>query len=250
MQEIEIIYKSWWQERKIKTTFPSGWSEMDARQFTALYKRPDDISLLSLMLGISKRIIKRLSLLQIYELAQLFDFIKKDTKTSSFLLNQITCQGIGILISPKAKLAEMSFAQFIYVDSYYMQYVGSTRTDILYDLVAHLYTPESGYNKKVSDRNAVLLKCMDVTVLEAIALNYGLIRKWIAERYPYVFPTGKETPSEQKGSKTTSSWSSVFDNLVGDDLKDRDKYAEIPVNSVFRFITRKIKEAKKNATKI
>jgi hypothetical protein len=37
----------------------------------------------------------------------------------------------------------------------------------------------------------------------------------------------------------------VFDNIVGDDLKDRDKYAEVPVNAVFRFITKKIKEGRK-----
>lgn len=246
MNTIKITYRRFFRTRTIETTFPSAWSEMNARQFTALYKRPDDISLLSLMLHIPKRIVKRLSLLQIYELAQLFDFIKKDTKVSSFLLDKIRCPGIGPLISPKPRLADMSFMQFIYADSFYMQYAESLRPAILRDLVAHLYTPEAGYDKRETDRIARQLKKADPALLEAIALNYGLVRKWLTERYPLVFPSA----GKQQSGRVGGNWSDVFDNIVGDDLKDRDKYAEIPVNSIFKYITRKIKEYRKNARKI
>lgn len=245
MQEIEIVYRRWWRERRIKTTFPSAWSELNTQQFTALYKKRDDVSLLSLMLGVKKRIVKRMSLLQIYDLRILFDFIKKDTKVSNFLLEQIHCPKAGTLYAPKARLAEMTFMQFIYADSFYMQYVETLKPEILRDLAAHLYVGESGYDRKVSDRNAERMKQMDQGTLEAIALNYGLVRKWIAERYPQVFPAGN---TKKQGN--TGGWPDVFDNLVGDDLKDRDKYAEIPVNSVFKFMTKKIKEANKNAARV
>lgn len=246
MREIKLTYKKLWRTRTIETTFPEAWSELDARQFTALYRRPDDVSLLSLMLNIPKRIVKRLSLLQVYELAGLFDFIQRDTKVSSFLLDKLKCPCAGVLYCPKPKLADVSFLQFIYVDSFYMQYAETLRTEILFDLVAHLYTPESGYDKRTADRNSGRMKRMDVATLEAVALNYGLVRKWIADRYPVVFPAG----NAEKKQRDTGSWSEVFDNLVGDDLKDRDKYADVPVNSVFKFMTKKIKEAKKNATKL
>lgn len=245
MREIKLTYKSLWRMRTIETTFPEAWSELDARQFTALYRKPDDVSLLSLMLRVPKRIVKRLSLLQVYELAGLFDFIQRDTKVSSFLLDRVKCPGVGVLYCPKPKLAEVSFLQFIYVDSFYMQYAETLRPEVLYDLVAHLYSPEGGYDKRVADRNAGRMKGVDVATLEAVALNYGLVRKWVAERYPLVFPAGSGEKRRDMGS-----WGDVFDNLVGDDLKDRDKYAEVPVNSVFKFMTKKIKEAKKNGTKV
>lgn len=246
MNEIKITYRRFFRTQTVEATFPSAWSELDARQFTALYRRPDDISLLSLMLRIPKRIVKRLSLLQIYELASLFDFIKKDTKVSSFLLDKIKCRGIGILVSPKPRLADMSFMQFIYADSFYMQYAETLRPAILRELVAHLYTLETGYDRKKTDEIARQLKKTDPAVLEAVALNYGLVRKWLTERYPLVFPSAKK----QQAGRAGGTWSDVFDNLVGDDLKDRDKYAEIPVNSIFKYITRKIKEARKNARKV
>lgn len=245
MQEIEIVYKRWWRQQRIQTTFPSAWSEMNTPQFTALYKKRDDVSLLSLMLDVPKRVVKRLSLLQIYELAQLFDFIRKDTKVSTFLLDKIYCPKVGILYAPKPRLAEMTFIQFIYADSFYMQYVDTLKPEILCDLTAHLYVGESGYDRKVSERNAERLKRLDQGTLEAIALNYGLVRKWIGERYPQVFPAGN---TQKQGN--TGGWPDVFDNLVGDDLKDRDKYAEIPINSVFKFMTKKIKEAKKNGSRL
>lgn len=245
MQDIEIVYRSWFRERRVKTTFPSMWSELNARQFTALYKRRDDVSLLSLMLQIPKRVVKRLSLLQIYELAGLFDFIKRDTKVSGFVLEKISVRGAGVLYAPQSRLAEMSFMQFIYADSYYMQYAERLGREALCSLVAHLYSPADGYDKKAAERNADRLKRLDINNLEAIALNYGLVRKWVADRYPLVFPVTDRRKTETKGS-----WSDVFDNLVGDDLKDRDKYAEVPVNAVFKYMTKKMKEAKKNATKV
>ena len=99
---------------------------------------------------------------------------------------------------------------------------------------------DSRYDKKSADQAVPKLKKADLQIFEAIALNYGLVRKWIADRYPLIFPAQKQSFGKKSGS-----WAEIFDDIVGDDLKDQDKYAEIPINSVFRFITRKIKESRK-----
>lgn len=240
MHNIKITYKRCFQTCYIETSFPSSWSEMTPKQFLALSSRPDDYSLLSVMLDIPKKIVKRFSLLQIYELAALFDFIQKDQKVSSFTLETLRVPSVGTLYAPKSKLQEMSFMQFVYVDTFYMNYAQNQRPEILRQLVSYLYAPASGFDKLSADMNVDKLKKLDQQTLEAISLNYGLIRKWITERYPLVFPTSKKVKKENE-----TSWVDVFDNIVGDDLKDRDKYAETPVNAVFRFITRKIKESRK-----
>ncbi|MEG2791495.1 MAG: hypothetical protein RSA98_07920 [Odoribacter sp.] len=246
MNTIQLTYRHFFRTRTIETTFPSCWSEMTAGQFMALCSRPDDITLLSIMLNVSPRIIRRLSGIQTYELAQLFSFIKRDTKVSSFTLKTIFCKGIGTLYAPKPKLAEMTFIQFIYVDSFYMQYANSGKVEILRDFVSYLYSPFSGYSKSIADRNTDRLRKIDVSILESIALNYGMLREWIIERYPLIFPSARK----EIVSCSSGSWSDVFDSLVGDDLKDRDKYAEVPVNVVFKYLTRKIKESRKNGSKI
>ena len=181
-----------------------------------------------------------MNLHQVYELAKLFDFIQKDTKTSSFNIESVCFPGLGTLYAPRPKLADMTFLQFIYVDSFYMQYAETAKPDILRDFIAHLYTPGTGYDKKSADQAVPKLKKADLQIFEAIALNYGLVRKWIADRYPLIFPAQKQSFGKKSGS-----WAEIFDDIVGDDLKDQDKYAEIPINSVFRFITRKIKESRK-----
>lgn len=244
MHEIKITYRRWWRERTIVTSFPESWSEMTARQFRTLFARPDDVSLLAIMLGVKRRIVKRFSLVQIYELSRLFDFIRRDRKVSDFRIKDFHCPGIGKLFAPQAKLAEMTFEQFIYIDTYYMAYVRSGSREDLCRLIAYMYS-FGEFSKELAERNVKRLKKVDTALLEAIALNYGLVRKWIAERYPLVFPVGK-----QSGKATNGSWPDVFDNIVGDDLKDRDKYGRVPVNSVFKFITRKIKESRKNGAKI
>lgn len=246
MHNIRIEYRRFWRRRVVETSFPESWSEMSARQFAALFSRPDDAELLSVMLGVGKRVVKRLGLMQIYELARLFDFVRRDAKISSFKLESFRCPGAGILYAPKPKLAEMTFEQFIYADSFYMQYAERGDADSLYRLTAYLYVRDSGFCKKDSERNIVWLKRADKSAMEAIALNYGLVRKWIAERYPLVFPSGGKRTEKQSGG----SWPDVFDSIVGDDLKDRDKYASVPVNAVFKFISRKIQEARKHGSKV
>lgn len=240
MHEIKITYKSFFRNREIITSFPTTWSEMNCRQFTALHKRQDDTTLLAVMLNVPKRIVRKMNLHQVYELAKLFDFIQKDTKTSSFNIESVCFPGLGTLYAPRPKLADMTFLQFIYVDSFYMQYAETANPDILRDFIAHLYTPGTGYDKKSADQAVPKLKKADLQIFEAIALNYGLVRKWIADRYPLIFPAQKQSFGKKSGS-----WAEIFEDIVGDDLKDQDKYAEIPINSVFRFITRKIKESRK-----
>jgi len=39
-----------------------------------------------------------------------------------------------------------------------------------------------------------------------------------------------------------SGWLKLFESLVGEDLINRDRYAELPVNTVFRHLTTKYKE--------
>lgn len=219
---------------------------MNVRQFAALFSRPDDIHLLAVMLGVRPRIIKKLGPYQIYELAKLFDFIKRDTKINDFKFKELHIRKADILYAPRPKLAEMPFEQFIYVDSFYMQYTVAPDNERLRYLVAYLYTPVTGFHKPTAERNIKLLKRIQPEILEAIALNYVWVRKWLIERYPVVFPS-----SGKKQTRTsTGSWPDVFDSIVGDDLKDRDKYAQLPVNVVFKYITRKIKESRKNAAKI
>ena len=240
MNNITIKYHRFFQERTIETTFPSCWSEMTPRQFLALTSRPDDISLLSVMLDVPKKIVKHFSLLQIYDLAHLFDFIQKDQKVSSFTLETLRIPGIGTLYAPLPKLQEMTFLQFVYVDTFYMNYATNPRPETLYKLASYLYSPKSGFSKLFADINTEKIQKIDHETLEAISLNYGLIRKWITERYPLVFPRTK-----QEIKKGGTTWLDVFDNVVGDDLKDRDQYATVPINAVFRFLTKKIKESRK-----
>ena len=121
-----------------------------------------------------------------------------------------------------------------------MSYAVDPRFETLCKLVSYLYSPKTGFNKITADANIDKIRKLDKKTLEAISLNYGLIRKWITERYPLVFPKHSNTRKSHD-----SSWLDVFDNIVGDDLKYRDKYAEVPVNAVFRFITKKIKEGRK-----
>jgi hypothetical protein len=39
-----------------------------------------------------------------------------------------------------------------------------------------------------------------------------------------------------------SNWVKVYESLVGDDIVNQDKYSALPVHTVFRYLTTKLKE--------
>jgi hypothetical protein len=69
---------------------------------------------------------------------------------------------------------------------------------------------------------------------------------WLALAYPLIFQEKAENPPSgdkpTDGGRRQSPWIKVFDGLVGDDLINRDRYAELPVHTVLRFMTEKSKE--------
>ena len=93
--------------------------------------------------------------------------------------------------------------------------------------------------------------------LEAIAINYGLVREWLSDAYPLIFIKNEEknqnpessikypesSPDSYRGQNPAhNSWIKIFESLIGDDIVNHDKYAALPIHNVLRFMSEKIKQ--------
>jgi len=251
MIEIKLTYKPFRllkTIREINGQFPSEFEELKPEQLVAISKvineTISDIDFLQIMTGIKKNRIKKLDQYQQYKLIQLFMPLTEIKPYHDFIIPFI-CSGSIQYFAPGAKLFDITFGQFIFVESYFANYQTDKSKPDLHKFVASLYLQESTpFEEKAIKTDMVPIGKIDENVLEAISLNYIFIKEWLALAYPLLLSQAKaqEEKSENPKRINNSSWVKVFESVVGDDIINQDKYANLPIHTVFRWMTNKIKE--------
>lgn len=246
MISITIEYKplGFLWKRMIETSFPERWNEMTPDQLTAVPKlyrgKISDSQVLQIFFGIKQNIAWRIDSYQRYRIIKNLDFIKKPGATGIFIINEIA----GFR-SPGKNLKGVTFGAFIFGDTYYQNYISGKRGE-LDKFIACYYCNRKGFDDNLVDEHAALIKKSNIAKREAIAINYGLIREWLSELFPYVF---RKVEKREKNQKNVG-WVMVFDGVVGSDIVRQHDYAMLPAMEVLRFLNSKTKEYYKNGGKV
>lgn len=250
MIDIAIEYPYLFFKRRAKGKSPSSWAELTERQFIAISSTINgdepDFRFLSVLTGISKNLLKKLSPFDIYKLSEGIDFVSQSGNShSAFIISKIPGTDF---VAPKPKLAGLTFGQFIFTESYYNDWMSTKNETALNNFVASLYLPynEKFNNESIPNRLGNIANT-DLDILKAIALNYSLMMIWLQKAYPLIFQTPADDPdsavSVDEIRPKQSGWLKLFESLVGDDLINRDRYAELPIHTVLRHLTTKYKES-------
>jgi hypothetical protein len=247
MINIGIEYKRLFFKFRATGKVPTDWEELTEHQFIALSRivngADPDYRFLSVLTGISEKLLKKLPLFSLLQLSEEIDFLSKvGNKHSSFIIKEIKFLG-GDLAAPKPKLDSLTFGQYIFADAYYNDWMTTKSEKALNNLIATLYLVAGHIftSDGIPDR-ASALSDVALDIRKAIALNYGLVISWVQQCYPLIFlqpgdnAPGKIIPEQQSG------WLKLFESMVADDLINRDRYAELPIHTVLRHLTRKYKE--------
>jgi len=254
MNTIEIKYYPLplvpWQ-RSAKGTHPENWEEVTPAQLVAIIKsfrgEIETNAFLHTMTGISRRILSRLAPFHIYNLENLLSFFSDKKPYNTFIIKSITLSG-KTFFAPQPKLKKMSFGQFIFADTHFGNYNSKNEKSEASRFLSALYLPaKTGFSEDLIEQNAVFDKTSPV-LLEAVIINYLLIKEWLVQIYPLVFDTDNDEKKldkelkKPKAPRDPMAWVKIFEILVGDDLINQDKWAEMPVHNIFRFMSKKIKE--------
>ena len=243
MKSIELQYKTLGITRKISALLPERWDELTADQLVLIsrnYITPvEEAEMLCGILGIKKSIAARLDNFQRFCIALELDFMDDFKPHYAFVIRKLN--GLN---APRPRLEGMSFGQFMFVDSYYEVAITSEDPEHLKKFIACLYLPEGKpfSEQLIEDRADYVKLFFKPEEKTAISLNYRLVKEWICERYPLLFRKPiSEAVAEQSRSQG-SNWVKVYESLVGDDIVNQDKYSALPVHTVFRYLTTKLKE--------
>ncbi len=233
--------------RLLKLVAPSAWNELSASQMRAVVQlRAGSITenkVLSTFFGIPAFIANRLTPFYKFHLIQLLAFLQYDGASHTFAIKRLRISPRLHLHAPGDKLKGVTFAQFIFADTHWLNYQTTQSPESLALCVAALYSRrnEPFSEAALQSRASVIAKLNPLT-LQAIALNYTLVRLWLANAYYLVFQQSQQhNESENQPKGNTSPWIKVFDAIVGDNITAQQEYADLPVNNVLRFMQNRIK---------
>ena len=254
MIDITIEYPGPFSRRTAKGKAPSSWAELTQMQFIAISVTVNgidpDFRFLSVLTGIDQNLLKKLSPFDLLKLSEAIDFIgRAGNSYSKFLIAKIPGTDV---VAPKPKLAGLTFGQFIYTESYYNDWLSGKDETTLNKFIASLYLyPNEKFKSETIGNKAEKIKSVRIDIRQAIAFNYGLIMIWLQKCYPLIFQEKvdkKNASSSPEGQVKHSQWLKTFESLVGDDLINQDRYAELSVHAVLRYLTNKYKESSRNSS--
>lgn len=225
---------------------PSSWDEISADQFIALVELQKQIitekQFFCRFTGIPMRVITRVPEYFLWNIARQFDWVKEIKPHNTFFIPEIV-QGDFSLKSPLPVLRKMTFGQFIFADTRYIHWsTGNDATD-LDKFVGSLYLPDGiEFTDDVVSATLQVIKKIPPAVKEAVALNWHMVHEWLCEVYPLIFIKPAAGAEDKKQPKPASNrWIKIFEQIVGDDIINQDRYAALPVHNVFRFMTAHIR---------
>jgi len=247
MKDLAIEYKWFGFRRMVIRQLPERWEELNARQLIAVAKLAQanigETDYLHEFLDLPKKLVKKLSAFEIWNIGKQITFTEGFEPWYKFILK------LKGLAAPRPRLEGMTFGQFMFVDTFYGDWVGfdsaqpaNERDDHLNKFVGSLYFPE----KEKFDTEKLELyiensRELPEEVKIAITLNYRLLKEWLSNLYPLLFQRPAETTTEAK-QPSTSGWLTIFESIVGDDIIHQEEYFDLSVHAVLRFLTKKMKE--------
>jgi hypothetical protein len=245
MKSVELQFRTFGIARKISATLPERWDELTAKQLVLIARNyistVEETEMLSGLLGLKKSIVVMLDNYQRFCIACELDFMEDFIPHYAFVIREL-----NRLACPRPRLEGMSFGQFMFADTYYEVAITSEDHGQLNKFIACLYLPEGKpFNEQlIEDRSDYVNLFFKPEEKTAISLNYRLVKEWICERYPLLFHKPMTEPAETKKDKNQvgSNWVKVYESLVGDDIVNQDKYSYLPVHTVFRYLSTKLKE--------
>ena len=249
---------------RLKRDFPDSFSVLSRKQFIAIAsffekKKPllrDQILLIRIMLDIRNRLFFQLEDYQVHELLFQLEWMKHVAFNTVFIKSFKA--GTRTLRGPKNGFQNVSFDEFAHVDTYYARYAKTKDPSDLHKMVASLYRPAdymagrliSGridFDEQKVEYHAEIAAKADPEIISAILFNYKVLRRWIENLYPMIFPAALPDDDHKADNKANESpgWSNVRRMMTGGDLASVETIGRLPVHTVLAEMSDRIKQNRK-----
>jgi len=245
--------------RTIKRTFPDKWHELSQEQFMHMarfYENPlpdlkDKMMLIKHVLNLSKYAFYGFTHWQIHNLLPLFDWMENIAFNKVFI--QQFNIGDTVFHGPKDGFENLTFDEFIVADTYFVIFLNTKDLKDLSRLTYSLFRPASPSGTRMPidefdlDQYSDHFNKMNIHLLLAIVFNYRIVRRWLEQAYPLVFPKTDQEEVKQKNQKkiSTPKWTTIRRKLANDVIADIPRIGKLPLHTVLADLTERIKNSHK-----
>lgn len=252
MKKFTANVKTFFGIKTYEGKIPESWSEVTGEQLVAIasmYNHQDtQLNLVSKFTGMPLNVVEKMNNIELYYVLQEFDFIKDFKPRNSFIITEVNG-----LYSPYPKLNKFTWGQFVFVETYFEDYLDTPTDELLNLFVSHLYLRRNEtFNHDICLKRAKqrIITHMSNDNKTSIIINYRLIREWLSVTYPLIFlaatpaaPATNKSTNQQinKSTQKKGVWIEIYDAIVGDDLVNSNKYATLELHRVLKYMNNKIK---------
>jgi hypothetical protein len=244
---------SWWRKNKKihHLSHPGHWDEVSPQQMVAIGQlmtgEIKEEKLLTAFLSTSPALVKKLDEYLRYKLSDLMNFMGKKEPLDHFIIDCIEGRK-----APENKLKDLTFGEFIYIDTFFIDYSSTENNQaLLHKLTAFLFRkPEKGQRPEFTGTtDESWTEKLKPWQMQITAFNYGLIRVWLEKAFPLVFAAKTNIEQNTETTQKSNGWVDVFDSIVGEDIIHSNDYAKMPVMEVLRFLNKQILKSRKQSQK-
>lgn len=233
-------------KKKVKTRHAENWPELNESQFcdvvAYMHGKIDSSLLVNSLLRLKDPLINFPP-----EVIGLHDFIKDpfiEVLIKSIRINDM------VLTGPQDQFRNVEIGQFAFGDTHYIKFLRNHDENELNKMIATFYL-DKAYNQEETNDLADLISNVPARTKLAILFNYQIIRKWIFDRYGWLFPAaGEDTlrPSDTSlkgGKEPRSYWRKFMTSLINGDYVNQEKILKAKMHTVFYDMNERIKDQKK-----
>jgi len=264
MVKVAIKYKKplwwpWWKTHQAE--FPTEWEQLNAEQFALAVKilskgylgEKDKTLFFNMVLGLKNFPVYNLpvSLLQLSDF--MLDIVEPFNKVffKELNINGVTYYGPddGFYI---VRLGEWAFA-----DTFFTEFVKNKNEEMCNKMIACLYRPSGNsygvkggiynpesvdydgdirekFNDNLIEHRSKIFEELDCDVKNAIIFNYRIMRRWIEEKYPNLFPHEKPKLRVIISRQNNNGWDKFIRNLCNGDLTKLGAVADLYIHPVLK----------------
>lgn len=233
---------------------PASWDEVTKEQFIRLVAGlgkpteglPPDV--VRDIIGIDDVVDASLEISDWWWLSNRLGWMLELDKITKLIIQDVTLENGMVCYGYNDDMSDIAWEEFIFADTY----ASAKRWDVV---AAVLYRPEREnwngetdrripFSKYGADKRSGAMAALGKETLDAIGVNYLLLRRQLTRKYPRIFAEIEEDELVKKTKKKGGgeNWLSLIRNMMGDNFFEEEKYMSLPVPSVFFQINRVVKE--------
>jgi hypothetical protein len=270
MVKVTLKYRkySWWPGMSVKVVeFPTEWEELNAGQFILAVKiltkgylgDRDKTVFFNSVLGLKNFPLYNLP----QEVLRLTDFMLDITEPfAKVMVPVVEVDGVRYY-GPDDGFNNMKIWEWGFTDTQFIEYSKNKSDYLLHRTIAAIYRPSMNdpehdrtskdfkgdirepFNDAIVDERVKVFEKLDLETKAAIIFNFRVIRRWIEDRYPNVFPKYKPVLRVILGRDNKNGWDKFIRNLCNGDLTKLDQAGEIYLHNALTEADEAIEEQNK-----